>query len=95
MDLHSISLFNVTIYHFTESQCLTVSCDSWQYQKKNCDVSGMTADSLISSVTVLEQKSPSESQCVENKSFGVDTLNIWVDKGCRADFTVCYIPGNT
>jgi hypothetical protein len=55
----------------------------------------MTADSLISDVTVLEQKSPSESQCVENKSFGVNTLDIWVDKGCRADFTVCYIAGNT
>ena len=82
-------------YHFIESHCLTVSCDSWQYQKKNCDVSGMNADSLISDVTVLEQKSPSESQCVENKSFGVNTLDIWVDKGCRAEFTVCYIPGNT
>lgn len=53
----------------------------------------MTDDSLISSVTVLAQKS--STQCDENKTFGVNTLDIWVDNGCRADFTVCYIPGNT
>jgi hypothetical protein len=30
----------------------------------------------------------SESDCVENSSWGYDTRGIWVDRGCRADFEV-------
>ncbi|VDI50479.1 Hypothetical predicted protein [Mytilus galloprovincialis] len=80
-------------YLCQDGQCLTVRCDSWQYARHECEVTGLTSNSLLYSMTLLKQYSPmSDGECTDGYSFGYNTTGVWVDEGCRADFTVCFIP---
>ncbi|CAG2227183.1 Delta and Notch-like epidermal growth factor-related receptor,Delta-like protein B,Fibropellin-1,Protocadherin Fat 1,Protein jagged-1b,Fibropellin-3,Coadhesin,Neurogenic locus protein delta,Protein crumbs homolog 1,Thrombospondin-2,Sushi, nidogen and EGF-like domain-containing protein 1,Protein jagged-1,Protein eyes shut,Delta-like protein 1,Protein jagged-1a,Delta-like protein 4,Neurogenic locus notch homolog protein 2,Protein crumbs,Neurogenic locus notch homolog protein 4,Sushi, von Willebrand factor ty len=80
-------------YLCQDGQCLTVRCDSWQYARHECEVTGLTSNSLLYSMTLLKQYSPiSDGECTDGYSFGYNTTGVWVDDGCRADFSVCFIP---
>lgn len=92
---HADNFNQILIICFTDGQCLTVRCDSWQYARHECEVTGLTSNSLLYSMTLLKQYSPiSDGECTDGYSFGYNTTGVWVDEGCRADFTVCLIPGN-
>ncbi|XP_052780508.1 lectin ADEL-like [Mya arenaria] len=73
---------------FSVCQCrklVSMNCDSLGYTFKSCPVPG-AAD-----VTKIALKSKgSRSPCMLNTSFGRDSKSIWVDRGCRATFDVCY-----
>ncbi|KAH3715636.1 hypothetical protein DPMN_058348 [Dreissena polymorpha] len=64
---------------------VTIDCDSWNFEYQVCNVPGAKS---INNVRLTEQRSKSE--CKLNSSFGFDGDHIWVNKGCRGRFNVCY-----
>ncbi|XP_052781849.1 lectin ADEL-like [Mya arenaria] len=64
---------------------VSMNCDSWSYKFKSCPVSGA---SRVSKVALKSKRS--RSPCTLGRSFGSDSNSIWVDRGCRATFDVCY-----
>ena len=67
-----------------------VTCSSSNYAREECLVHGA---GLVTEVDVSNQLSG--SACTLDVSYGLGEFNtIWVDKGCRAEFDVCYYPGN-
>ncbi|XP_013383892.1 lectin ADEL-like [Lingula anatina] len=61
----------------------SATCSSHGYTYATCPISG-----VVTSMYVTTKHSV--SSCEYNKSFGFLGNNIWVDKGCRATFTVHY-----
>jgi hypothetical protein len=54
--------------------------------------SGITVADTRGGVSMLRQRS--DARCQQGYSWGYDRQGIWVDRGCRADFTVSgYRPG--
>ena len=74
---------------------MSVLCESRNFAYKVCNVGGGTIDSV--SLGVVESK----AACVyfdgnyqnyngEDGVFGYNTNSLWVFKGCRANFNVCF-----
>ncbi|KAH3894069.1 hypothetical protein DPMN_018226 [Dreissena polymorpha] len=63
------------------------STKSRKYVTIDCDSLNFVYQS-INNVRLKEQRSKSE--CKLNSSFGFDGNHIWVNKGCRGRFNVCY-----
>jgi len=57
----------------------TITCESTNGKRKHCNISGDGSVSL--------KKQLSKSSCVEDETWGRDMQGIWVDKGCRGQFT--------
>jgi hypothetical protein len=57
----------------------TITCESNDGNRKYC------GDASVGQATLSRQISG--SPCVQGTSWGVDTRGLWVDKGCRAEFT--------
>jgi hypothetical protein len=65
----------------------TITCESNDGGRKHC------GNSNPGQVTLQRQISGSE--CIQNRSWGVDDRGLWVDHGCRAEFLVGgYTGGN-
>ena len=60
------------------------SCDSWKYKPASCAVGG-------DAVAIKVAAKRSAAGCVLNQSYGLKAGKAWVDKGCRATFTVYYV----
>jgi len=58
----------------------TITCESTNGKRKQCNISG------DGSVSLKKQLSKS-SRCVEDETWGRNMQGIWVDKGCRGQFT--------
>ncbi len=58
----------------------TIACNSDDMRRHSCAVD------TRGGVRLLTQHS--EAPCVEGRSWGTDNDGIWVDRGCRADFSV-------
>jgi hypothetical protein len=71
-----------------ESKSVEIRCESHSYKYKECVVAD--AEAIIS---VKVKKKLSDSKCKLGKSFGIkdNTNKIWVNNGCRADFTLTYL----
>lgn len=67
--------------------CEYQRCNSYQNQFKRCPVNDARQ---VLNVTIAMEKS--EFQC-NDTTFGFVAGDIWVSRGCRAKFTVCYIEG--
>jgi hypothetical protein len=59
-----------------------VRCSSQDGGRKRCPASGGN----IRSATIEQQFSG--SPCIQGSTWGFDNRNVWVDRGCRADFRV-------
>ena len=59
-----------------------VRCSSQDGGRKRCPVGGGN----IRSATIEQQFSG--SPCIQGSTWGFDNRNVWVDRGCRADFRV-------
>jgi Protein of unknown function (DUF3011) len=57
-----------------------VNCSSNDGRRNWCDVGGRRDVRLVRQV--------SGSACIRDNTWGVDRRGIWVDRGCRADFSV-------
>jgi hypothetical protein len=68
-----------------QSRCIEKLVSSWDFMYFNTKVDGAMR---ISSMKVKDKKS--DSKCVEKDSFGFVHNQVWVDKGCRAVFDICY-----
>lgn len=60
----------------------TVNCSSNNGRKNYCGVFGNRDIRLARQI--------SGSACVQGKTWGTDGRGLWVDRGCRADFSVRY-----
>ena len=69
-------------------QCVPIDCSSWGYKFATCPVPG--AD-VITRMNVARKYS--KSACNYGTSYGKGQGTIWVNKGCRAKFNVCYETG--
>lgn len=58
----------------------TVRCESRNDRHQRCDVS------VRGDVTLVRQLS--DARCIRGSSWGWDRNGIWVDRGCRAEFSV-------
>ena len=65
----------------------TVRCESNNGSRKYCNAPVSNPNQ------VTLQRQISGSPCVRGSTWGADGGGIWVDKGCRADFSIGYGPG--
>ena len=77
--------------------CAPMSCFSWNYVFKSCE---QRAGIKIKKVTILSRLSDSECTFFDGLPedyngvagvYGYNNNALWVDHGCRAHFSVCYI----
>jgi DUF3011 family protein len=64
-----------------------ISCSSDDGHRHSCQINGNGGR-----VTLTKQRS--DASCVEGSTWGYNNREIWVDRGCRADFTVLSGYGN-
>ena len=57
-----------------------ISCESRDRQRQRCDIAVKTGVDLL--------RQMSETSCVRDQDWGWDAEGIWVDHGCRAEFSV-------
>ncbi|MGH8062613.1 MAG: DUF3011 domain-containing protein [Pseudoxanthomonas sp.] len=57
-----------------------ISCESTDRQRQRCDIAVKTGVDLFRQI--------SKTRCVRDRSWGWDSDGIWVDHGCRAEFSV-------
>ncbi|KAL5005707.1 hypothetical protein ScPMuIL_016865 [Solemya velum] len=74
----------------TDSACVEQSCASYGHKYKRCVVVGARK---VTNITLSEQQSRTE--CVFNDNYGKVAGDIWVSRGCRATFKVCYKPASS
>lgn len=67
-------------YNNGENNSDTVTCESNDGQRKYCGNANPNEVSL--------QRQLSGASCTQGRSWGVDNQGLWVDRGCRAVFTV-------
>ena len=60
-----------------------VRCSSGSMNHVRCPVNGQIARAQLA-------RQISGSACVQGRTWGYDRGSLWVDRGCRADFTVWY-----
>ena len=63
-----------------DSPVATISCESTDRQWQRCDIAVKTGVDLFRQV--------SKTPCVRDRNWGWDAKGIWVDQGCRAEFSV-------
>lgn len=63
-----------------DSQATQISCESTSRQRKRCDIA------VKAGVELLRQLS--KTRCVRDRNWGWDADGVWVDRGCRAEFSV-------
>ena len=63
-----------------DSPATRVSCESTDRQRQRCDVAVKSGVDLFRQV--------SKTRCVRDRNWGWDASGIWVDQGCRAEFSV-------
>ena len=71
-------IFIIYILEYTEVE---LTCSSNGYKYATCDAGGLIHD-------VILKKQVSNSACKKDKSFGYSGADVWVDKGCRAIFSI-------
>jgi hypothetical protein len=74
--------------YITDSMCINHSCKSNGYSLKNCEINPVKNDFKILSMVVKRRLS--RSMYTRAVSYGFYTKAIWVSRGCRADFSVCF-----
>jgi hypothetical protein len=67
----------------SNNQGQQIRCSSNNMNYVRCRVSGKIAGAQMN-------RQISGSACVQGETWGWDKKGLWVDKGCRADFTVWY-----
>ena len=72
--------------------CINHSCKSNGYSLKNCEINPVKNDFKILSMVVKRRLS--RSMYTRAVSYGFYTKAIWVNRGCRADFSVCLTVSN-
>jgi hypothetical protein len=77
--------FRVWIGGRPSGRSTVVRCSSQNGSQKRCPVDG-----YIKSATVEHQFSG--SPCIQGSTWGFDSRNLWVNRGCRADFRVWLSP---
>nr|BAP94526.1 D-galacturonic acid binding lectin precursor [Aplysia kurodai] len=70
-----------------QAMCDVIRVESWNYKYAEKIVNGA---SYVLNMTVVDRQSA--AACTLGESFGYQKATLWVDHGCRADFTVCYLP---
>lgn len=68
----------------TTNQYQDIICESWQSSYAECWGNGQ----IISNIWVKQQYS--NRPCIYGQSFGLLNNKIWVNNGCRAEFTIEY-----
>ena len=63
-----------------DSPATKISCESTDRQRQRCDIAVKTGVDLFRQV--------SKTRCVRDRNWGWDADGIWVDHGCRAEFSV-------
>jgi len=64
----------------------TLRCESTNGRRVECRFDGAG--------TVQLSRQFSNNACIEGQSWGVDRNTVWVDRGCRADFTIVPVDRN-
>jgi len=69
-----------------EDSCETLHCSSHGFQYAEC---AHTVPENALNISLVRQKS--QSACTEGTSYGInaDTMEMWVDQGCRGVFDIC------
>ena len=65
--------------------CISHRCESNGYYLETCEIND---DFKI--LSMLVKRKLSMSICTRAVSYGFYTKPIWVNRGCRADFSVCF-----
>lgn len=63
-----------------DAQVARISCESTNRQRQRCDIAVKTGVDLFRRI--------SKTRCVRDRNWGWDADGIWVDQGCRAEFSV-------
>ncbi|XP_012939059.1 lectin ADEL [Aplysia californica] len=71
---------------YLAGNCWKTNVSSWKYKFFTQVLDGV---SCIYSMKVVKQISAAD--CQLGSTFGFIANNVWVDKGCRADFEICYL----
>jgi len=71
-----------------KAQQQTITCESNNGSRKYCGTPPNTDQVSLS-------RQISSASCVQGQSWGVDNQGLWVDQGCRAEFTVGGYAGGT
>ncbi len=58
-----------------------IRCESGNMDYRKCGVNGRIDDARLA-------RQISGSPCIQGRTWGYDKHSLWVDKGCRADFSV-------
>jgi len=67
---------------FARSQSSVVTCSSGDMRYHTCNVGPNRGIRLV--------RQRSDARCIEGRTYGVRGQQIWVDRGCRADFEVFF-----
>ena len=65
--------------------CKYIECSSWGYRYQKCTIAGANQ---VQTLAVVQRHS--RSSCSSGRSFGISGSAVWVNRGCRAKFVVCY-----
>ncbi|RUS73224.1 hypothetical protein EGW08_019009 [Elysia chlorotica] len=79
-----------SVANHSEATCRRITLNSNGFAYNRLTVSGAAKVTSISVVTRY-----SNSACARDATFGAYGADIWVNRGCRAKFDVCYIPGTS
>ena len=71
----------------TECKQVSIKCESWSYKYATCAAGGPIVSGKVA-------HKDSKASCTFKQSFGFKDNNLWVDKGCRATFTLRVADGN-
>ena len=83
-------LLDLVLYklYISESACTNKKCESKNNEFKLCKINKLPQNSYIISMDI--RQSYSSGRCRFSITYGFNTTKIWVDKGCRAKFVICY-----
>lgn len=76
------------IINITESMYINYRCDSNGFSLKTCEIHPVKDDFKIFAMVV--KRKLSRTMCTRAVSYGFYAKAIWVNRGCRADFSVCF-----
>jgi Protein of unknown function (DUF3011) len=79
---HATPLAELVQGGYRQGQGQTITCSSDDGRRNYCNANGAN----LRDVTMTRQISG--SACIQGQTWGVDNRGIWVDRGCRAEFTV-------
>ena len=73
------------LFSFISDECRSLDCSSSNYKFASCALPGAA---VITHIAVTRKYS--RSPCHDGYSYGPGSGSIWVNRGCRARFNVCY-----